>query len=219
MKYKFTQVHADLWGIFPDSPRYFQHYMSEDTITPYSLRYWLYKASCLCKNVEQDEFTDRYDPQVAHFVAVYAAAMLDEDLAKNVNLNDYDDVYFNFQVYGRFNLRAELFARARGQSTSVFANTHINLGSKIIEYLNRGGISEAPNTEEEFIKWASNPLSDIKHLRKEYRLIRDLRDAYKTLLRSLEPYINEAGNKDKAEQLYKDFYNYTALEWLVELPY
>ncbi|WP_027939799.1 hypothetical protein [Anaerobiospirillum succiniciproducens] len=61
-------------------------------------------------------------------------------------------------------------------------------------------------------------MQDPEDFRKDYRITQDLRDAYRRLINAAEPYIKANNKAQEAEKLYKDFYNFTALEWLVVLP-
>lgn len=228
MSNKLTDIDIRQWSLIPGPVQCYQSHFKEHLFIPYSLPHWIYRVSILCKPCpvkKQTEPSTSIDPAVERFALAYAAATFDISDLEYVDITDpknYED--FHNEIYSRFIERDIVFSRERGPKGQLQPPVYIPRGSEFNEYLNNGGVSKIPNTEEGFIKIAvgylgSNAAQMAEYYRKEYRLIRDLRLSYKELIRSVGTSIKEAGNKDKAEQLYKDFYNYTALEWLIELPY
>lgn len=166
---------------------------------PYDLIFWHSSVKSLCgSHVFSKQELSAIDKYLSQFAAVYIAAQnvfIYHELAENNYKKSWTQCIDNIDN------------KMGG-----------NCSGRTIEYIKRGWISKAPNNEEDFIKWAVYPMQDPESFRKDYRITQDLRKAYRQLIKAAGPYIKAANNVEKAEKLYKDFYNFTALEWLIVLP-
>ena len=120
--------------------------------------------------------------------------------------------------HSKFDLREIVFLKPWPKALEILESNFPNASPELKEYIKRGFETKAPNNEEDFIEWAVYSMQDPEDFRKDYRITQDLRDAYRRLIKAAEPYIKANNKAQEAEKLYKDFYNFTALEWLVVLP-
>lgn len=165
---------------------------------PYDLIFWHSSVKSLCgSHVFSKQELSAIDKYLSQFAAVYIAAQ---------------------KIFRYRELAENNYKKSWAKCIHNISETMGSDSSIVEEYIKRGWISKAPSNEEDFIKWAVFPMQDPESFRKDYRIAQDLRKAYRQLIKAAEPYIKAANNVEKAEKLYKDFYNFTALEWLIVLP-
>lgn len=165
---------------------------------PYDLIFWHSSVKSLCgSHVFSKQELSAIDKYLSQFAAVYIAAQ---------------------KIFRYRELAENNYKKSWSKCINNISETMGSDSSIVEEYIKRGWISKAPSNEEDFIKWAVFPMQDPESFRKKYRIAQDLRKAYRQLIKAAGPYIKAANNVEKAEKLYKDFYNFTALEWLIVLP-
>ena len=202
---------ATIWGIYEEK------YNDGSTPSSFSYDYWLYEIAKLIDHKDLKKADDATYHAAIDFASLYAVASSISDgqaIRDNPDLNKIEYM----EDHSKFDIRESVFLQPVNKALEIVNYLLPNASPELKEYIKRGFETKAPNNEEDFIEWAVDPMQDPEYFRKQYRLTQDLRDAYRRLLKAAEPYIKANNKAEEAEKLYKDFYNFTALEWLVVLP-
>lgn len=202
---------ATIWGIYEEK--------YNDGSTPYSFSYdyWLYEIAKLIDHNDLKKADDATYHAAIDFACLYAVASSISDgqaISDNPDLNKIEYM----EDHCKFDIRESVFLQPVNKALEIVNSLLPNASPELKEYIKRGFETKAPNNEEDFIEWAVYSMQDPEYFRKQYRITQDLRDAYRRLIKAAEPYIKANNKAQEAEKLYKDFYNFTALEWLVVLP-
>ena len=185
----------------------------------YAFGYWTNQLGILAfENAGEGGDAASLQKALDEFAAVYAMATSRSRGKKKFKLNKHGEVGSDYEEdHSRFTVREQVFNVANAvDKTEELTGTF--LSGKLTDYLKNGCKSAAPKTEEEFVQWAGTGPSMKESLRKSFRITSDLREAYRNLIKACLPFIDSQENKVKAKKLYKTFYNFTALEWEIELP-
>ena len=202
---------ATIWGIYEEK--------YNDGSTPYSFSYdyWLYEIAKLIDHNDLKKADDATSQAVLDFATVYAVASSISEGQAILDNPDLNKIEY-MEDHCKFDIRESVFLQPVNKALEIVNSLLPNASPELKEYIKRGYETKAPNNEEDFIEWAVYSMQDPEDFRKQYRITQDLRDAYRRLIKAAEPYIKANNKTQEAEKLYKDFYNFTALEWLVVLP-
>lgn len=202
---------ATIWGIYEEK------YNDGSTPSSFSYDYWLYEIAKLIDHNDLKKADDATYHAAIDFASLYAVASSISDgqaISDNPDLNKIEYM----EDHSKFDIRQSVFLQPVNKALEIVNSFLPNASPELKEYIKRGYETKAPNNEEDFIEWAVYSMQDPEYFRKQYRITQDLRDAYRRLIKAAEPYIKANNKTQEAEKLYKDFYNFTALEWLVVLP-
>ena len=202
---------ATIWGIYEEK------YNDGSTPSSFSYDYWLYEIAKLIDHNDLKKADDATSQAVLDFATVYAVASSISEGQAILDNPDLNKIEY-MEDHCKFDLREIVFLKPWTKALEILESNFPNASPELKEYIKRGFETKAPNNEEDFIEWAVYSMQDPEDFRKDYRLTQDLRDAYRRLIKAAEPYIKANNKAQEAEKLYKDFYNFTALEWLVVLP-
>ena len=202
---------ATIWGIYEEK------YNDGSTPSSFSYDYWLYEIAKLIDHNDLEKAEHATYQAAIDFATVYAVA---SSISEGQAIEDDPDLdEFDYMLdHCKFDLREIVFLKPWPKALEILESNFPNASPELKEYIKRGFETKAPNNEEDFIEWAVYSMQDPEDFRKDYRITQDLRDAYRRLIKAAEPYIKANNKAQEAEKLYKDFYNFTALEWLVVLP-
>ena len=216
MEYKthmndFLHLWTTIRGIYEEK------YNDGSTPSSFSYDFWLYEIAKLIDHNDLKKADNATSQAVLDFATVYAvASSISEGQAIRDN-PDLNKIEYK-EDHSKFDLREIVFLKPWTKALEILESNFPNASPELKEYIKRGFETKAPNNEDDFIEWAVDFMQDPEDFRKQYRITQDLRKAYRQLIKAAGPYIKAANNVEKAEKLYKDFYNFTALEWLIVLP-
>ena len=209
--YDFIYLWPSIQGIYEEK------YNDGSTPSSFSYDFWLYEIAKLIDHNALEKAEKATYQAAIDFATVYAVA---SSISEGQAIRDNPDLdqFEYMQDHSKFDLRESVFLKPWTKALEILESDFPNVSPELKDYIKRGFETKAPNNEEDFIKWAVYPMQDPESFRKDYRITQDLRKAYRQLIKAAGPYIKAANNVEKAEKLYKDFYNFTALEWLIVLP-